>query len=213
MLAFLLCCKYPGDADTFWGIWGAAQNYLSTPGIIEFINCDAGSAMSFHLKYNLLSCSAFVPIVLITLPSLLFMLYYCCNAISAYSPQKMPMDGRRYLLALLLAGMFFLSPMFTVLSTDYGRTAIYVVLSAFIIYFNLSKAELSQLMPAWVYNTSDRILAFTDKHFPPTRMKIVCIMLFTGVLYCTMGGLKSAIHHTEVGTAIYSLFLAFKNLP
>ena len=57
------------------------------------------------------------------------------------------------------------------------------------------------------------ILAFTDKHFPPTRMKIVCIMLFTGVLYCTMGGLKSAIHHTEVGTVIYSLFLAFKNLP
>ena len=212
MLIFLLCCKYPGNEDTFLGIWGAVRNYLSSPGIIDFIMCGVSDAIMFHLSNNFLNCSAFVPIELITIPSLFFVLYYCCNAVPVYSPQWMALTERRYLLALLLAGMLFLSPMFTVLSTDYGRTAMYVALSAFIIYFNLSETELLQLMPTWAYKASDRILAFVDKYFPPSRMKIVCIMLFTGILYCTNGGIMSAIHHTEVGTVIYSFFLAFKEL-
>ena len=211
VLIFLLCCKYPGNEETFNGIWGAARNYLSSPGIIDFMTYDVNNVFLMHLKQNFLGRVAHIPLALLTIASLLFMLYYCCNAISVYSPKKMSMNDRRYLLALLLVGMFFLLPMFTILSTDYGRTAMYVVLSAFIVYFNLSKAELLQLMPVWVYNTSDRILAFSDKHFPPTRMKIVCIMLFTGVLFCTNNGLN-VIQHTEVGTVIYSAFLALKKL-
>lgn len=211
-VAFAACCMHPGNQETFDGIWNVAKNYLASPGIITFLTRDTGNVMWSHFSTNFLSFKHHIPVIFFTIPSILYLLYYCCNAAPVYCSRQDAWGSRRYVLALLLTGIIFLSPMLPVLSIDYGRTMGYVVLSGFIIYFSLSQEDVQNLLPQRMYLVADKVISWCDAKVPPTRIKIVCLMLFSGMMYCTLLGLQAFLIQTEFVTVLQSAWRLFKRV-
>ncbi len=199
VLTFLLCCKYSGNKEIYDAIIASTNDFLAKPGIIGFLLMDSSEAMRFHIHCNFLSFSHGIPVVLLSFVSLSCLVYYSVNAIPVFSEEKKDFSNRRYVLAFLMCAFAVLSPMFVCLSTDYGRTTIYVVLSSYFLFLTLDEKERAELLPSFMYKIADSLLAFADKHLRPTRYKIVFIMYFVGISYWTGGGIRGFISSSEVG--------------
>ncbi len=210
MLTFLVSCKYAGGKEVYDAIVASTADFLPSPGIMRFLMWGSVGAMKFHISSNFLKFSYGVPHVLISFVSLSAMLYYTVNAIPVFTQDKRDFANRKYILVFLLCAFFFLSPMFTCLSTDYSRTCVYVCLSSYILFFQLDDKERACLLPSFVYSWADKLLAFSDKHLRPTRFKIVFIMLFIGIANWTGAGVRGFVSGSEVGNVVFELFQILK---
>lgn len=209
MLTFLVSCKYAGGKEVYDAIVASTADFLPSPGIMRFLMWGSVDAMKFHISSNFLKFSYGVPHVLISFVSLSAMLYYTVNAIPVFTQDKRDFANRKYILVFLLCAFFFLSPMFTCLSTDYSRTCVYVCLSSYILFFQLDDKERACLLPSFVYSWADKLLAFSDKHLRPTRFKIVFIMLFIGIANWTGAGVRGFVCGSEVGNMVFELLKKF----
>lgn len=212
VLTFLLCCKYSGNREVYDAIVASTKDFLPKPGIIDFLIKDSLDAMKGHIKSNFLSFSYGVPVVLISFVSLSCMVYYSVNAIPVFSERKRDFADRRYVLAFLMCAFLVLSPMFVFLSTDYGRTTIYVVLASFFLFFTLDEKERTALLPSFVYKMADKLLALSDKYLRPTRCKIVFIMYFIGIAFYTHEWLDDSVWRSEVGNLVHYALAGFKKI-
>lgn len=210
MLTFLLSCKYAGGKEVYDAIVASTADFLPSPGIMGFLTQGSVGVMKFHISVNFFEFRHGVPNVLISFVSLSAMLYYTVNAIPVFTQDKRDFANRKYILAFFLSAFFFLSPMFTCLSTDYSRTCVYVCLSSYILFFQLDDKERTCLLPSFVYSWADKLLAFSDKHLRPTRFKIVFIMLFIGIACWTGDGVGGFVRGSEVGNVFFELFQILK---
>lgn len=211
-LTFLVCCKYSGNKEVYDAIVASTKDFLPNPGMIKFLLRDSVGAMKFHIHCNFLSISHHVPVVLLSFVSLSCLVYYSVNAIPVFSQDKADFVNRRYVLAFLMCAFVVLSPMFVCLSTDYGRTTIYVVLSSYFLFFTLDEKDRLALLPFFVYKMADSLLALSDRYLRPTRCKIVFIMYFIGVAFWTGDGAGGNVWRSEAGHFAYYVLIAFKKI-
>lgn len=209
--SFLVCCKYSGDAASYAAMCASTRSFLETPGIMDFIPKKSFDVMKFHVKMNFFKADHCVPNVLVSCVSIFSVLYYCVNAVPLYARQKAGIVARRnVMLLLLLCALFFQLPMFVCLSTDYSRLLIYTAVSAFIMHFTLSDEELDRLFPAPLYSMADRWLGAADRLLPPSRGKVVFIMMFIGVAAWTSKPGFDFLASSEVGTAVNAVVTLLK---
>ena len=210
MITFLVCCKYAGGKEVYDAIVASTSDFLSSPGIMTFLQNGSADTMCFHMRVNFLQIQYGIPNCLLSFISLVIIVFYSVNAVPVFSQNKCDFINRRYILSFLISSFVFLSPMFTFLSTDYSRTCVYVCLSSYMLYFFLDDKERAMLLPSFVYSWADKLLKISDKHLRPTRFKIVFIMLFLGISGWTGGGIKGLISGSEVGNVAYIVWYVLK---
>lgn len=212
-LTFLICCKYAGGKEVYDAIVVSTADFLPSPGIMGFLKWGTIEPMKYHFAVNFLQFHHGIPVVLISFVSLSSILFYSVNAIPVFTQDKLDFTNRRYTLAFLMSAFLFLSPMFTFLSIDYGRTCVYICLSSYILFFQLDEKERGHLLPQFVYSWADRLIAFSDKHLRPTRFKIVFIMLFLGISAFTGGGIEEFIKGSEFGNMANYFLTTIGTIP
>lgn len=198
VLVFFLCCHFSGNENTYDAIWGNVSSFLKSPGTLEFLKMNSQNVMAFHFEHNFLSFYHHIPIALISLVGVLSMLYYCINA--PYVFGKANKQYRRYMMTLLSVVLLCQLPMFVCLSTDYSRICTYSAISAYIMYFELSRKELESLFPANVYIMAEKFIVHVDKILYPSRGKIIFIMMFIGI--ATWTGHYNFFAKSEFGGAL-----------
>lgn len=202
-VCFLVCCKYSGDGETYRAMCASTHDFLGTPGIMDFIQKKSTDVLKFHLKMNFLKTDHFLPNVVVSCFSIMGFIYYMINAVAMYARDRVgEMRWRGAMLLLLLCGIGFLLPMFLCLSTDYARLLIYVAVSALVVRFTLSGDELLSLFPKPLYAASDRLVSALDRLLPPSRLKILFVMMFVGVAAWTYKGGFDFLLNCEVGVAV-----------
>lgn len=219
VFVFLVCCKYSGGKEIYDAIVASTSEFLPAPGMINFLLRDSAEVMKYHIQCNFLSIAHGVPVVLLSLVSLFCLVYYSVNAIPVFSEDKADFANRRYVLAFLMCAFVVLSPMFVCLSTDYGRTVIYIVLSSYFLFFALGENERSALLPSFVYRMADSLLVLSDRYLRPTRCKVVFIMYFIGSALWMGEAVGGLVKLSEVGhvscyalMAFNKIFLLFQSL-
>lgn len=80
-------------------------------------------------------------------------------------------NKRGYAVGLLLVSC--LLPMFTILSTDYTRILMYAGLSFYIVFFELTDKESSNLFPPIIINIVEKLINRMDRFMSPSRFKIL----------------------------------------
>ena len=207
---FILCCIYSGGTDVFNAINTSTQDFLPSPGIMEFLTEDTKNVIMHHLYSNFLAVQHHVlPVILISAVSISAMIYYCINAVAVFTQNPADMHKRRFVLPVLLYILICLLPMFTLLSNDYSRTCTYAAICTFVMCFTLTDKEMAELFPDKIYLHADSIIAFTDKHIHPTKFKTVFIMLFIGIAPWTSSS-HNFFTKSEVVTALRAIRELFK---
>lgn len=204
VFAFLLCCFYSGNQHVFDAVWSSVDVFVKNPSMIHFLARNTMEVLLFHLTANFCTLYHGVPIVLINLFCISCMIYYVLYAVPVYS-EKSGVDRRQrtYLLSLLLYVMFFLMPMFVALSTDYGRTCTCAVISSFMMFFALKDEEKKRMLPTCIFKKLDSFLELLERKCRPTRMKILFIILFVGVISWT--GASDVVRRSEFGGVIHMI--------
>ncbi len=204
--AFLLCLKYSGNAEVYAAIMHSIKPYADYPSVIEFFTLDNISVMRMHLHYNFFAVLNHLPTIIGGIGSILVTLYYGANATSQYTNSCVsPQESTNYF-ALLSFLMLCQIPMFTVLSTDFTRTCVYASISAYIVFFCLDTESCTKLLPLWYRNMSERVLTTMNRIVPPTRLKILAIVLFIGTVEHTGQSTLGLFRDSEFGNTFMVLY-------
>lgn len=204
--AFLLCQKYSGNAEVYAAIMHSIKPYADYPSVIEFFTLDNISVMRMHLHYNFFAVLNHLPTIIGGIGSILVTLYYGANATSQYTNSCVsPQESTNYF-ALLSFLMLCQIPMFTVLSTDFTRTCVYASISAYIVFFCLDTESCTKLLPLWYRNMSERVLTTMNRIVPPTRLKILAIVLFIGTVEHTGQSTLGLFRDSEFGNTYIVLY-------
>ena len=212
IFVFMVSCKYSGNKEICDAIVASTSDFLPAPGMINFLFRDSADVMKYHIQCNFLSIAHGVPVVLLSLVSLFCLVYYSVNAIPVFSEDKADFANRRYVLAFLICAFAVLSPMFVCLSTDYGRTTIYIVLSSYFLFFTLGENERSAFLPPFVYRLADSLLVLSDRYLRPSRCKVVFIMYFIGSAFWTGEAVGGFVNSSEIGHVAYYVLIALKKI-
>lgn len=207
ILTFGLCCLYAGGKETYAAIKESTRPFLQSPGVMDFLARDTSGIMQYHLTTNFLQIDHGIPVVLLSMISILSMIYFNVNSTILFGGKAEEPNKRRHLLLIIIYLFICLSPMFTCLSTDYGRTCVYISICTFGMYFTLTPQELNLLFSNRLNQIADKTLAFIDHYVPPTQGKIMFIMLFIGIASWTGIGLRGFLISSQVGHYIYTFLL------
>lgn len=158
VVAFALCCIYKGTPEMLGPILAAVEGYFEGtdykfPWMLSFIGSDGLGTMRFHFNMNFLGYHGLV-FPLYTL--YIWLIYHAAT----YSPTLLSATphsaaSQRSLARIMLIQWICLLPMWTILSIDYSRDALYWVMSSYVAWLSLSEGQASALLPARLTAISD----------------------------------------------------------
>lgn len=187
---FLICCIFKGNAEMLDPIVSAVNTHY--PGMIQankvpeallFIKANSSNVMSMHIDYNFTGFPHRIPI-----PTAAFTLFLICYIF--YMAIAMPVAFARVkpetptinrLGRIMIFQFICLIPMFSVLSCDMSRVAVYWIISSYLIFLSLSAEESDSLFKSWFYTPCDFIAGRMLKILPPSRLLVTALFLFIGV--------------------------------
>lgn len=207
LLVFLLCLYESGNIIQYQLIKKSTEAFLEYPNVIDFLSFDKGYVMKFHLHYNFLDSMHHIPNVIGSVASVLLAIYISTMANTVYriSSVRNSQDNLYYS-ALFLGLLVCFVPMLTILSTDYTRTLMYASLSSYIVIFSLTEKECNDLVPGFILRCVGKVLTFIKRWFPPTRVKILLIVLFLGTVEWTGQGTLGLLRNSEIGNALMVIY-------
>ena len=185
LAVFLVCCKYSGGEETCRMICQSVSGFLEDPGIISFLRKSPDDAVRFHLATNF-GFYHHVPTALVSLVSLLSLIYYFVNGFYVFSNNEETKLNRQYLLLTISFVLICQIPMFTVLSIDYSRTCIVSAISSLMFFFSLKQDEMERIFHPRVRMMACKVISSVDVHVCPTPFKIIFLLMFIGVTTCTL---------------------------
>lgn len=206
ILVFLICCYFKGTDSIRQSITESVSPFFTDMRLINFIGANTKEVFKFHANVNYCEIHFGFPSLLVSIVSIFLMIYYCINAIPVYCPSSK--WNKVNMLSLILFFIIMQSPMFLILSTDYGRLFSIAALCSFIVYFILSEDEILSLIPRKIKILIEKIILRTESILPPTRFKIILILLFVGVAAWS-GHIGRMFVTSEVGNTIRTLYELF----
>lgn len=207
ILVFLLCLYESGNIMQYQLIKKSTEAFLEYPNVIDFLSFDKGYVMKFHLHYNFLDSVYHIPNVIGSVVSVLLAIYISTMANTVYrtSSVKSTQENLSYS-SLFLGLLLCLVPMLTILSTDYTRTLMYASLSSYMVVFSLTESECNDLVPSFFKRWTGNVLTFIKRLLPPTRGKILLMVLFLGTVEWTGQGTFGLLRNSEIGNALMVVY-------
>ena len=208
VLVFLICCKFAGGEEVYQQVWQSVSGFLESPGIIAFLRRPTAEVVHFHLTTNF-GTYHHIPTLLISLISLVSLVYYFVNGIYAFAHSVETKQHRCYLLLTICFVLFCQLPMLTVLSTDYSRTCIVSTLGSLIFYFSLGTDELNKIFHPSLIRIANKLIDFVDSKITPSPYIIIFLLFFVGVTSWT-GSNEGFLGTSELGEIIRVLSRPFR---
>lgn len=207
ILVFLLCLYKSGNIMQYHLIRKSTEVFLEYPNVIDFLSFEKEYVMKFHLHYNFLDSTHHIPNVIGSVVSILLAIYIStmANVVYRTSTVKNSQENLCYS-ALFLGLLICLLPMLTILSTDYTRTLMYASLSSYIVIFSLTEKECNNLVPGFIQRWTGKVLALIKRLLPPTRGKILFMVLFLGTVEWTGQGTFGLLRNSEIGNALMVIY-------
>lgn len=168
------------SAHNIWQSWSPLLEYLGIkdmpiPTAIEFLSYSTSKAINLHLGINF-GLGMNLPIGFD--PILLFLsitLIICAYLLVINTPFSMNNKIKLSLSNIFLFQLLVLSPMFTILSCDYGRTLLYLVITCFF-YCQLSEKNQRTLCIPLIENISKVLIK--QKVFNINSLTYLFILIF-----------------------------------
>lgn len=214
---FLLCFVYKGNyeiAQAIWNSWGAVGviNTVEQPAsaAIGALGWDSIKTFRLHLRLNFL-CEHWGIISLlvwtVTFPTVY---YIATNALLVFKKRDdiFTYKDRTILSSVLIFQWLCLSPVFLILSCDYGRVMLYWMASSFAIFLLISKEKIEELFPIWFTKCVERINNCLAGILWPTKTIIALLMMFIGI--CTVSFYVPKVIYSSV---IYNILYILTKIP
>lgn len=206
LLVFILCLHFSGNEAQYLLIRQSTEPFLYFPNVMDFLSFDKGYVMNFHIGYNFLDSVYHIPNVIGSLASILIGMYYYTTSVSVYHTADFSRTDRISYSVIFMCVLICLLPMFTILSTDYTRTLMYAGLSSYIVFFELTAKECSRLFPPIIIRMVEKMTNCVDRLIPPTRFKIMFIVLFLSAVEWTGQGAFGVLRNSELGNSLMVVY-------
>lgn len=200
IITFFTCCIYKGTPEACDAIIESVSPFWNDFNLINFIGKNTNEVFLFHLTTNFCGFNYGIPNVIVSTFSILCAIYYCIYAVPVYNPQAR--WNKINVCALILLLLLTMSPMFIVLSTDYGRMFGFISLCVYITVLTLDSETLHTMIPDIISKPSQKILSITEKYVNPTKFKILLIMLFVGLATWSGNNVDGNFYTSEFGFVI-----------
>jgi len=199
---FVFCCLYKGDSNAYLSVIDSTKNIIEAPGLLSFLASDTLDVIRTHFFINFCEVKFGIPSILVSLISILSMIYYCLFAIPSFQKDQDAIRFRSDLMLVLLGICIVCQlPMFMFLSTDYGRICTYCTISSFAILFSVPEKDIENALPTLCLKNAQIIIAYIYNKVNPTKFKITCILLFGGIAAWS-GHIGRMIVTSEVGCSL-----------
>ncbi|MDE5642093.1 MAG: hypothetical protein K2I56_01230 [Muribaculaceae bacterium] len=222
ILVFILCCIFSGSQDALSATLERAASYApqafengDTPYLLRFIGQNSGEVFKMHFSWNFSEMdiigSVKVPRAVFTLFYYIFIPYMTVAMLMAFTSKRMSSDKICGLVGIIVFQFTCLLPMFTVLSCDIARLAIYWMMSSLLIWLVLNESEYVNM---FCHSYNKIIEKTTIKIFflwLPGRFVLTLLALCIGITFTrpSLEGLfnSSIIYYFYFG--IYRMLLPF----
>lgn len=191
--AFLICCLYKGTPEMLPAMCDYIRVYApdafgskDVPYLMDFIEIDTQTAFYYHIGRNFLSpLSRYlpIPVLFVTLFYLIYIPFITVCMIKAFNRNGLDAARQNSLVSLILFQFVMLLPMFTVLSCDLLRVAMYWMMSSVIIWLWLSDKEINAMFMPGFNKLSAKVSAKCFDRRLPGKMVLTLCMLFVGICY------------------------------
>lgn len=207
ILIFILCLYKSGNIVQYQMIKKSTETFLEYPNVIDFLSYNTGNVIRFHIHTNFLDSINHIPNVIGGVVSIILAIYIgtMANTVYCVSESRNLQENLHYS-SLFLGTLGCLAPMFTILSTDYTRTLMYASLSSYIVFFSLTTKECDEMIPNFFKRWIGIILAFIRHILPPTRGKILFIILFLGTVEWTGQGTIGLFRDSAIGNTLMVIY-------
>lgn len=190
---FLICCLYKGTPEMLPAMCDYIRDYApdafenkDVPYLMDFVGIDTQTAFSYHINRNFLNpLSRYfpIPVLFVTLFYLIYIPFITVCMIKVFNRDGLSEGRQNTLVSLILFQFVMLLPMFTVLSCDLLRVAMYWMMSSVILWLWLSDKEINAMFMPGFNKFSAKVSAkFFDRRLPGKMVLTLC-MLFVGICY------------------------------
>lgn len=206
LLTFLLCLHFSGNTEQYNIIRHSTETFLSFPNVMDFLSFDKEYVMRFHVYRNFIDSTYHIPNIIGSITSIIIAIYFCTMSTTVYNTSGISHKKEINYNALFLCVMVSQLPMFTILSTDYTRTIMYAALSSYIVLFTLNDEECSALFPQAIVRATQKTTDAIKSFIPPSRLKILFIMLCLSAVEWTGQGTFGILRNSELGNALMVVY-------
>lgn len=205
LLAFILCIHFSGNLEQYLAIRRATESFIEYPNVIDFLHFKTDSVMKWHISSIFLDRVHHIPNIIGSMISISVAIYISTTAVPVYNNTLKREDRTNYSLLFMLA-ITCLLPMFTILSIDYSRTCMYAAISAYIVFFMLTEEECRLLFPPKIYQCGTFLLNKMDTLIPPSRTKVLLIILLIGTVETTDQSTLGLFRDSEIGNTLVCIY-------
>ncbi len=191
--AFIGCCLYKGTPEMLPAMCAHIREYApealangDVPPLLQFVGKDTSSVIALHIGYNFtdpLSRYFPIPVLFVTLFYLIYIPFITVCMIKVFNRDGLSEGRQNTLVSLILFQFVMLLPMFTVLSCDLLRVAMYWMMSSVILWLWLSDKEINAMFMPGFNKFSAKVSAKCFDRRLPGKMVLTLCMLFVGICY------------------------------
>lgn len=191
LAVFIISCIFKGDIYIMNSIIDSWNTVLPDvkitykPDSIGALAWDTKNTMIMHIQRNLGSSDNYIG--LIYWPIIYFIAYYFVTFyLSVFKKEKSShsSDLQTIVSTLFLTQSLCLTPMFTILSCDYGRLFQYITIPLFAIILIIDLNKLRSIFPQRIINDVARLNSWLRTNIPPTKAVFIFILLTFGISPC-----------------------------
>lgn len=204
---FLACCYFKGNQYMYDGIIERVTAYIPDAfsnednlRLLSFIKTDAIDAFRFHVGVNFFYRSYWmgvpIPAFILTFVYYLFIPYITVATLIAFTPSQIKRIDICNLIGVILFQFICLLPMWTILSCDIARVAVYWIISSLLVWAIVPEYLCDEMLLSPLNRSAGFIFSHFFSHIP-NKPTLTIIILFVGIV---------EVHRSIHGTYTYSYF-------
>lgn len=211
---FSACCYFKGTPEMYNAIIErAASNVPSAFSdnanlyLLSFVNRSAIDTFRFHIETNFLSIQHIgflsVPAFALTLLYCLFIPYMTIAILMVFTPSKISNISICNFISIILFQFACLWPMWTILSCDLARVAVYWIVSSLLVWLIIPEQLCSKmLLPS--LNKMSLLISRCVSSRLPNKLTLIYIVLFVGIIDVSRN-VFDIFHYSPIGHLLKEL--------
>lgn len=216
---FIICCLCKGSSEMQTAVIESVHAHF--PGLISgdeipwslhFIGADTHEVLKMHVALNIISLSDYmIPAAVVTLLLVVYLYYMSMAMPTAFASRAVNFGEFRSLSAIMIFQFIALLPMFTLLSCDIGRVAVYWTVSSYIIWLAIDNDTTERMFPESYSRVCGRLSDNMLRYLKPTKWFTTLLFLMVG--FPLVGRTERFIFHASAGFRIFYNYYIAKILP
>jgi len=209
-----------GSSETAQIIWNSWEKLLTNlpkyediSNSVTALGWDSMHTFKTHFKLNFLSINNYSIWSLAVWSFIFPVIYYISvNVLLVFRKRQdnYTEKHRTILSSIFLFQLLCLSPVFCILSCDYGRIFFYLLASTFAIFLILPVHILENLLPKIINTSAIIINRGMDKILFPTKSNVAFLMIF---IFCVSNNIKYGLGESMANNSMIAIVLETLSAP